>query len=91
MTRPSAFIGTKNLFASLENAGEKLTFGIEPSQLPGFLAERGLSLESDLGAAEYRERYFGDAARKMRGHEFYRVALARVGIMPSNVSVGQRC
>jgi methyltransferase (TIGR00027 family) len=79
LTRPSAFMGTKNLFASLERVGEKLTFGIEPSQLPEFLAERGLSLESDLGAAEYRERYFGDAARKMRGHEFYRVALARVG------------
>jgi methyltransferase (TIGR00027 family) len=79
LTRPSAFDGTKNLFASLERAGEKLTFGTEPSQLPEFLAERGLSLESDLGAAEYRQRYFGDAARKMRGHEFYRVALARVG------------
>ena len=46
---------------------------------PRFLAERGLSLESDVGAAEYRKRYFGDAARKMRGHEFYRVALASVG------------
>jgi len=54
LTRPSAFIGTKNLFASLESAGEKLTFGIDPSRLPAFLAERGLSLESDLGAAEYR-------------------------------------
>ena len=79
LTRPGAFIGTKNLFASLESSGEKLTFGNEPSQLPGFLAERGLSLVSDVGAAEYRKRYFGDAARKMRGHEFYRVALARVG------------
>jgi methyltransferase (TIGR00027 family) len=79
LTAPAAFIGTKNLFASLKRAGEKLTFGIEPSELPGFLAERGLSLESDLGAVEYRRRYFGDAARKMRGHEFYRVALARVG------------
>ena len=71
--------GGTELFASLERAGEKLTFGIEPSQLPEFLAARGLSLESDLGAAEYRKRYFGDAARTMRGHEFYRVALARVG------------
>jgi O-methyltransferase involved in polyketide biosynthesis len=79
LMRPSAFIGTKNIFASLERVGEKLTFGIEPSRLPEFLAERGLFLESDLGAAEYRERYFGDAARTMRGHEFYRVALARVG------------
>jgi methyltransferase (TIGR00027 family) len=79
LTSPSAFVRTKNLFASLERAGEKLTFGIDPSKLSEFLAERGLFLESDLGAAEYRKRYFGDAARTMRGHEFYRVALACVG------------
>ncbi len=79
LTKPSAFVGTERLFASLEKVGEKLTFGIEPSKLAGFLAERGMTLESDVGAAEYRERYFNDAARKMRGHEFYRIALARVG------------
>ena len=67
------------LFASLAKAGENLRWGIEPKQLPGFLAERGITLESDLGAADYRKRYFGDAARRMRGHEFYRVALARIG------------
>ena len=79
LTKPGAFIGTERLFASLARAGEALTFGIEPGTLPAFLAERGLTLESDVGAAEYRERYFKDAARTMRGHEFYRVALARVG------------
>jgi methyltransferase (TIGR00027 family) len=79
LTRPGAFIGTERLFASLAKVGEKLTFGIEPSELPEFLAKRGLSLESDVGATEYRERYFKDAARRMRGHEFYRVALVRVG------------
>lgn len=78
LTRPHAFVGTKNLFASLERAGERFTFGLTPSELPDFLAERGLSLERDVGAAEYRERYFGEAARRMRGHEFYRVAVARV-------------
>ena len=78
LTRPDAFVGTRNLFAALEKAGEQLTFGLEPSRLPRFLDERGLSLERDVGAAEYRARYFGDAARAMRGHEFYRVALARV-------------
>lgn len=79
LTRPSAFTGATNLFASLERAGERLTFGMEPSQVPQYLAERGLSLDHDVGAAEYRERYFGAEARKIRGHEFYRVALARVG------------
>jgi methyltransferase (TIGR00027 family) len=78
LTRPSAFVGAKNLFASLEKAGERLTFGMEPRNVPQYLAERGLVLELDIGAAEYRERYFGAKAQTMRGHEFYRVALARV-------------
>jgi len=91
LTRPSAFVGTKNLFASLEKAGERFTFGIEPSRLPTFLAARGLSLENDLGAAAYRERYFGDRARRMRGHEFYRVALARVVYRPASIRAPTWC
>jgi methyltransferase (TIGR00027 family) len=78
LSRPAAFAGTEQLFASLAKFGEKWTFGIDPSELRGYLAQRGLSLESDLGAAEYRERCFGAAARAMRGYEFYRIALARV-------------
>jgi len=78
LTKPGSYIGTDRLFASLAKAGERLTWGIEPDKLPAFLAERGLSLESDVGAAEYRERYFKAASRTMRGHEFYRVAVARV-------------
>jgi methyltransferase (TIGR00027 family) len=78
LTRPDAFVGTDRLFASLARSGEQLTFGIDPNELRDFLAARGLSLERDVGAAEYRERYYQDAARRMRGHEFYRVALARV-------------
>ena len=78
LTRPEAFAGTKQLFAALERAGERFTFGIEPSHLSAFLAERGLRLEWDVGCAEFRERAYGERARSMRGHEFYRVALARV-------------
>jgi methyltransferase (TIGR00027 family) len=79
LTRPDAFVGTKRLFAVLEKVGERFSFGIDPSQLGEFLSRRGLTLVSDLGAAEYRERYFHEAARRMQGHEFYRVVLARVG------------
>ena len=78
LTRPEAFAGTERLFASLEKVGEQLRFGIDPEELPGFLAARGFALESDVGASDYRRRYFGAAARRMRGHEFYRVAQARV-------------
>ncbi len=79
LTRPSAFVGTKSLFTSLERAGERFRFGMDPSDVPQYLAERGLSLELDIGAAEYRARYFGAEAPNILGHEFYRVALARVG------------
>jgi methyltransferase (TIGR00027 family) len=78
LTRPDTFVGTERLFASLARSGEQLTFGIDPGELSEFLATRGLALERDIGAAEYRQRYYHDAARRMRGHEFYRVALARV-------------
>ena len=79
LERPGVFVGTDRLFASLDRVGEKLTFGLDPGELPRFLAERGLDLERDLGAADYRRLYFKDAADDMRGHEFYRVALARIG------------
>ena len=78
LTRPQTFAGTDQLFTSLAKFGERFTFGIDPGELAQFLAVRGLSLESDIGAAEIRQRYYHDAARQMRGHEFYRVALARV-------------
>jgi methyltransferase (TIGR00027 family) len=79
LTRPELFVGSQRLYASLARAGEKLTWGIVPEGLRVYLAERGLTLQSDLGASEYRLRYYGDAARQIRGHEFYRVALAKVG------------
>ena len=78
LTNPGAFVGADRLFSTLAKAGEKLTWGIDPGTLPKFLADRGLLLERDIGAAEYRELYLKDAARRIRGHEFYRVALARV-------------
>jgi methyltransferase (TIGR00027 family) len=78
LTRPGAFVGSARLFAALEKWGEEFTFGMDPDELGDLLARRNLCLESDVGAAEYRERYYHASARRMRGHEFYRVALARV-------------
>jgi methyltransferase (TIGR00027 family) len=78
ITNPASFAGSERLFASLERFGERFTFGIHPDELAAFLAKRGLSLESDVSCPEFRARYYGDAAREMRGHEFYRVAVARV-------------
>jgi len=78
LRRAQALFGAERLFGPLARAGERPTFGMDPTELPAFLGERGLTLERDVGAAEYRQRYFGDAARLMRGHEFHHVAQARV-------------
>jgi methyltransferase (TIGR00027 family) len=73
---PETFEGTGKLFATLHAAGERWTFGLEPSSLSSFLAERGLVLDEDVGASDYRALYFGDSASRMRGYEFYRIAVA---------------
>src|SRR5262245_43351789 len=75
---PENFYGTKRIHKALKKACEEWTFGIDPSCMSDFLSERGLELTKDLGAAEYRQIYFGRAANRMRGYEFYRIAVARV-------------
>jgi len=81
---PEVFEGTKKLFTTLLAAGERWTFGLDPSGLRTFLADRGLMLDEDVGASEYRARYFGPSASEMRGYEFYRIAVAQVpDILPT--------
>ena len=43
---------------------------------------RGLRLERDLGAAEYRRLAYGERAADMRGYEFYRIACAHIADRP---------
>ena len=69
------FAGTAALASTLSRSGEPWTFGLDPAELPGYLAERGLALVEDVGAAEYRARYLGHPGK---GYEFYRAALADV-------------
>ena len=75
---PQTFEGTGKIIATLRASGERWTFGLDPSTLSDFLAQRGLALDEDVGAADYRARYFPLAARGMRGYEFYRIAVAHV-------------
>jgi methyltransferase (TIGR00027 family) len=75
---PGEFYGMAALRATLDAAGERWTFGLEPERMSGYLAERGLELEADVAATEYRRRCYGDSAAAMRGYEFYRIAVARV-------------
>lgn len=82
---PQTFEGTEKLFGTLHAAGEHWTFGLDPAGVPEFLGQRGLVLDEDVGACDYRARYFGRAASCMRGYEFYRIAVARIpGISPTH-------
>ena len=72
--------GAERLRHTLARSGEPWTFGFDPAELPAYLGERGLELEEDLGASEYRTRVFGEPGR---GYEFYRAARARVAARPA--------
>jgi hypothetical protein len=61
--------------ARLRRASEPWTFGLDPAEIPAYLAARGFALIADVGADEYRARYLGATGH---GYAFYRVVQARV-------------
>jgi len=73
-----SFEGAADLLRNVARLGEPWTFGLSPPQAAEFLQERGLCLDLDLSAREYRRQYFGAAAQRMKGYDFYHVAIAHV-------------
>ena len=71
------FDGGPGMLERVRNAGEPWTWGLDPREMPAYLAARGFTLDEDLSADDYRARYFGEAARSMKGYSFYRAVLAR--------------
>lgn len=78
LAHPDAFFGGEKIAATVQGVGERWTFGLEPAKLPDFLEQRGLMLQQDVGASDYRARYYGAAAQRMRGYEFYHIVVAEV-------------
>jgi methyltransferase (TIGR00027 family) len=72
------FYGGERLLRDVERLGEPWRFGIVPGELAEFLGRRGIRLERDWSAGEYRRECFGEGARRMKGYEFYHVAVGRV-------------
>ena len=70
------FQGAAKMVENVARLGEPWSFGIEPTELPAFLARAGLVLREDVGADEYRVRYLG--AGDHAGYAFYRIAVAAV-------------
>jgi methyltransferase (TIGR00027 family) len=75
---PAGFDGARKSASAVERVGEPWTFGIDPPEVPRYLAERGLELIEDVGSHEYRGRYMKSSGLHMKGYDFYRAALAQI-------------
>ncbi|GAA3924714.1 SAM-dependent methyltransferase [Chitinophaga oryziterrae] len=79
LSNPELFVGAANVTKLLQSNNEFWNFGIDPAKISEFLAGYNMKLIYDEGADAYREIYFGkERAAKMKGYEYYRVAMAVV-------------
>jgi methyltransferase (TIGR00027 family) len=78
MDSSAEFPDAARIITNVAKLGEPWTFGFIPEELPAYLRERGLRLDRDDGARQYRRAYFGKAAESMIGYDFYHVAVVSV-------------
>jgi methyltransferase (TIGR00027 family) len=57
-------------------SSEPWLFGLDPAELPGFLADAGLRLVEDVGDAQYQARYLRPAGRRLEVNPGERAAVA---------------
>jgi methyltransferase (TIGR00027 family) len=72
------FPDAAKLLEKLKGLGEPWTLGLDPDGLAAYLRARGLKLEQNFSAQEYRARYYGPYGRRFQGYHFYQVAAASV-------------
>ena len=54
----AAFEGATTTLRAVRRVGEPLTFGLNPGEVPGYLRDRGLELESDTVVRDAAERFY---------------------------------
>jgi methyltransferase (TIGR00027 family) len=74
---PARYHAAVRLTRRLQSYGEPWTFGMNPREVPSYLATRGFELLEDVGVADVWKRA-GRSDVATRGYEFYRIASARV-------------
>ena len=87
LRKPKEFAGGHEVQRHIAKLEEPWTFGLRPDRISEFFRERGLCLDSDFSASEYRRRYYAESAR-IEGYEFYHVTTAHVpnrGARPDGV------
>jgi methyltransferase (TIGR00027 family) len=73
-----SFIAAARLLRGYAQLGEPWIFGLRPEETTEFLKARGLNLDHDLSAMEYRRLCFGKDSEGMTGYEFYHTAMGSV-------------
>jgi methyltransferase (TIGR00027 family) len=71
--------GATNEFARMSSTSEPLTFGIDESQAPNFLASRGFRNVVDVGAQELTSRYFDPHGQHRYVKPWWRMISGEVG------------
>jgi methyltransferase (TIGR00027 family) len=72
------FEGLAEILHDVAQLGEPWTFGLDPVAVPDFLSKRGLRLDRDASAREYRMECYGTDAQHMKGYDFYHVVIGHV-------------
>jgi methyltransferase (TIGR00027 family) len=78
LENPGMFIGASSMTRLLKKSNDYWSFGLDPGSIRNFLDTYNMELEEDIGTTEYRKKYFGKSAEKMKGYEWYRVVVAKV-------------
>jgi methyltransferase (TIGR00027 family) len=73
-----SFRAAPRLLRGYAQLGEPWIFGLRPEETSAFLAKRGLALDRDMDATEYRALYYQPNAQGLTGYEFYHVATSHV-------------
>jgi methyltransferase (TIGR00027 family) len=66
----------RSFLSFARRVGSPLKFGLDPVELEQYLADRGLKLIDDVGAADYQDLYLKHLGREMNVFEGERVAFA---------------
>src|SRR5262249_46832446 len=79
VSNPERFAGGLQLQRRLAKTEEPFTFGLDPGEWARVPRPYALAGPEDSSSASDGVRYMGASGRHLRGHEFYRVAVAEIG------------
>jgi len=73
---PDKFRGFRSVARTLGRKGEFFNFGVYPDAWTAMFRERNMHVTYDGGASDYRAQYYREAAKRMKGYEYFRVVRA---------------